>query len=235
MAAVGVKSGRAPALARRRVEFSYLVPWENIMDIFEAMETCRAIRRLKADPVPDELIEKLIHSATRAPSAGNSQLWGFLVVTDQAERTFIGDVLRKAWAPRMAQAPADDDRSPAARGARTFRRFILEFDRIPVVIFPCVANGYPAQGEPNPMFMWSTIYPATQNLLLAARALGLGAAMTTFHMSGEAAIKEHFGIPENVSIGATIPVGYPEGNYGPLTRKPDSEVTHWNRWGGKGR
>src|SRR4051794_22875208 len=112
------------------------------MDIFEAMETCRAISRLKPDPVPNELIEKLIHAATRAPSAGNSQLWGFLVVTDQAERTFLGELLRKAGAPRMGTPPADDDRSAAARGARTFRRFILEFDRIPVVIFPCVANGY---------------------------------------------------------------------------------------------
>ena len=75
----------------------------------------------------------------------------------------------------MGAAPADDDRSPGARGARTFRKFILEFDRIPAVIFPCVANGYPAQGEPNPMFMWSTIYPATQGLLLARPRTGPGA------------------------------------------------------------
>ena len=201
------------------------------MDIFEAMETQRAIRRLKPDPVPDELLQQLVHYATRAPSAGNSQLWGFLVVTDPAERTFFADLLRKGWEGRLAPEPDPADQSRAARAARGFRRFILEFDRIPAVIFPCIEDGYPPRGEPNPMFMWSTIYPATQNLLLAARALGLGAAMTTFHMVDEPAIKAHFAIPENVSIGATIPVGYPEGRYGPLNRKPDTEVTFWNRWG----
>ena len=81
------------------------------------------------------------------------------------------------------------------------------------------------------MNRWSTIFPATQNLLLAARALGLGAAMTTFHNAGEAELKEHFGIPENVAIGATIPVGYPEGRYSPVNRRPSEEVTYWNRWG----
>ena len=80
------------------------------------------------------------------------------------------------------------------------------------------------------MFMWSTIYPATQNLLLAARALGLGAAMTTFQMANEQLIKDHFGVPSDVSIGATIPVGYPKGRFGPLTRKPVGEVIHWNGW-----
>ena len=104
------------------------------------------------------------------------------------------------------------------------------FDQVPAIIFPCVEDGYPDADTPNPMFMWSTIYPATQNLLLAARALGLGAAMTTFQMADEAAIKAHFGIPDNVSIGATIPVGYPQGRFGPLTRKPVDEVIHWNSW-----
>lgn len=75
------------------------------------------------------------------------------------------------------------------------------------------------------------VYPATQNLLLAARGLGLGAAMTTLHSVDEPVIREHFGIPEGVSIGATIPIGYREGRYGPLTRKPDAEVTYWDRWG----
>ena len=203
---------------------------EGYMEIFEAMETCRTIRKLKYDPVPDKLLEKLVHYATRAPSAGNSQLWSFIVVTDPEDRKFLGELLRNSWGARFAEPPSEDDRSVAARGARTFRRIILEFDRIPAVIFTCVENGYPRH-EPNPMFMWSTIYPATQNLLLAARAVGLGAAMTTLHMVGEDAIRERFGLPENVSIGATIPVGYPEGKYGPLTRKPDREVTFWNRWG----
>ncbi|OAI41129.1 nitroreductase [bacterium SCGC AG-212-C10] len=198
------------------------------MDIFEAMETCRAIRRLKPDPVPDDLLQKLVHYATRAPSAGNSQLWSFLVVTDPEDRKFIGKVLTDVMGPRFANMP-EDDGSQQARVGRTFRDLVLGFERVPAVIFPCVANGYPAT-TPDPIFMWSTIYPATQNLLLAARALGLGAAMTTFHHINEPAIKEHFGIPEDIFIGATIPVGYPIGKYGPLGRRPDAEVTFWNRW-----
>jgi nitroreductase len=200
------------------------------VDIFEAMETCRAIRNLKPDPVDPELITRLVHYATRAPNAGNSQLWGFLVVTDEAGRRWFGDLLRKAWEGRMPAAPEPSDRSAQARGARVFRRFVLEFDRIPAVIFPCIENAYPPQ-QPNPLFVHSSIYLATQNLLLAARALGLGAAMTTFHIVDEPAVKEHFGIPEGVQIGATIPVGHPAGRYGPVNRKPDREVTFWNRWG----
>ena len=198
------------------------------MEIFEAMETCRAIRHLKPDPIDDELLERLVHYATRAPSAGNEQLWGFLVVTDAEERRFVGDLMRTAWSGRPE--PSDED-TQSARDARTHRDFVMNFDRAPVIIFTCVENAYPPQREPNPIFMWSTVYTATQNLLLAARALGLGAAMTTFHLVGEEAIKQRFGIPETVSIGATIPVGHPAGRYGPLNRRPASEVTHWNHWG----
>lgn len=199
------------------------------MDIFEAMETCRAIRNLKADPVSDELLQQLVHYATRAPSAGNTQLWGFVVVTDADDRRWFGDMLRRSWADRLPPAPSETDTSPEARRARVFRRFVMEFDRIPAFIMTCIENGYPRR-EPNPLFMHSSIYLATQNLLLAARALGLGAAMTTFHTLDDPAVKAHFGIPESVGIGATIPIGWPAGRYGPLNRKPDADVTFWNRW-----
>jgi nitroreductase len=194
------------------------------------METCRAIRRLKSDPVPEELLEKLVHYATRAPSAGNAQLWRFVIVTDAADRKWFGDLLRERRGGAM-RAPAEDDRSPAARGARTFQQFFLEFDRIPAFIITAVENAYPSAEKPNSQFMWSTVYGATQNLLLAARAMGLGAAMTTMHMVDEPAFRAHFGIPEIAGIGATIPVGYPEGRYGPVNRRPASDVTYWGRWG----
>jgi nitroreductase len=200
------------------------------MDIFEAMETCRAIRRLKPDPVPDHLLQQLVYYATRAPSAGNAQLWRFLVVTDETDRQFLGETFRRAMADRLPPPPATEDKSPQARGLRAFRDFVLGFERVPAVILTCVENGYPLRGEPNPIFMWSTIYPATQNLLLAARAMGLGAAMTTLHIVDEPAIRAHFGIPGDVGIGATVPVGYPAGRYGPVNRRPVREVTYWGRW-----
>ncbi len=202
-----------------------------VSDLFEAMETCRSIRRFRPDPVPDELLEKLVHYATRAPSAGNSQLWRFLIVTDPQDRRWFRDMLVEAVSPRLAAQPSDDDHSPAARNARMYRRFILEFDRIPAIVITTIRNAFPNADQPVPQFMWSTIFAATQNLLLAARGLGLGAAMTTNHLENEPAVREHFGIPDDYGIGATIPVGWPEGRYGPVSRGPASDVIFKNHWG----
>jgi nitroreductase len=204
------------------------------MELLEAMETCRAIRRLKQDPVPDELLEQLIYYATRAPNAGNSQLWDFLVVTGEEDRAFLGELFRTSWG-RVVSEGWGQRRAEAttgvadARPRRTVSRLVAEFERVPAVVFTCVRNGYPA-ADPNEQFMWSTIYPATQNLLLAARGLGLGAVMTTLHLAAEEEVRAHFGIPEEVRIGATVPVGYPAGRYGPVSRKPVVEVMHWGRW-----
>jgi nitroreductase len=202
-----------------------------VIDLFEAMETCRSIRRFKPDPVPDDVLEQLVHYATRAPSAGNSQLWRFLIVTDPDDRRWFRDMLVEAVSPRLPPIPSDDDTSPAARNARMYRRFILEFDRIPALILTTVRNAFPNAERPVPQFMWSTVFAATQNLLLAARGLGLGAAMTTNHLENEPAVREHFGIPDDVGIGATIPIGYPEGRYGQVSRGPVTDVIYRNHWG----
>jgi nitroreductase len=204
---------------------------DQLIDVFEAMETCRSIRRFRPDPVPDELLEKLVHYATRAPSAGNSQLWKFLIVTDPDERRWFRDMLVEAVTPRLAPEPADDDTSIAARNARMYRRFILEFDRIPAFVITTIRNAFPNAEKPVAQFMWSTVFAATQNLLLAARGLGLGAAMTTNHLENEPAVREHFGIPDDHGIGATIPIGWPEGRYGPVTRGPVADVIFKNHWG----
>ena len=199
------------------------------MDLFEAMETCRAMRRFKPDPVPRETLERLVHYAICSPTAGNSQLWSFLMLTEPADKEFFGGLIQKVMVPQL---PPDDvvDEAKGAGERRAFRHLIKNFHQVPAIILTCAMNGYPRE-EPNPLFVWSTVYPATQNLLLAARALGIGTCMTTFHMLAEPEIRKHFGIPDNVHIGATIPLGYPEGRFGPLTRKPVAKVTHWGRWG----
>jgi nitroreductase len=202
-----------------------------MIDVFTAMETCRSIRRFKPDPVPDEVLERLIHYATRAPSAGNTQLWRFLVVTDADDRRWFRDMLVDAVSPRLPPAPPDDDQSQQARTARMYRRFIFEFDRIPALVLTTIHDAFPNPGAPIAQFMWSTVFAATQNLLLAARGLGLGAAMTTNHLENEPAVRAHFGIPDDVGIGATIPIGYPEGRYGPVSRRPATDVIYKNHWG----
>ena len=198
------------------------------MDVFEVMETSRAMRRLKPDPVPDELLRQLVYHATRAPSAGNSQLWGFLVVTDPADKAFFAALVQSTAGG--GETPEEDD--SRARMMRSVRHLVSNFERVPAIIFSCIEDVFPA-GSSNPQYMWSSIFPATQNLLLAARALGLGAAMTTFQLGHEEAIKERFGIPTNVHIAATIPVGYPEGRFGPVSRLAVEEVIHWGRWGAR--
>jgi len=193
------------------------------IDVFEAMETCRSIRRLKPDPVPDEVLEKLVHYATRAPSAGNSQLWKFLVVTDPEDRLWFRNMLVDAIGHKMPEPPADDT-SAAAHAQRRYREFIYEFDQIPVIVLTLIENAFPRSGTPDVRFAWSSIYGATQNLLLAARGLGIGAAMTTNHLENESAVRARFGIPSDYEIGATIPVGYPIGRYGSLTRNPVTDT-----------
>lgn len=194
------------------------------MDLFEAMETNRAIRHLRSDPVPDELVSKLIHAATRAPSPGNSQGWDFVVVRDPATRARIRDLI----APRLA----------AVRGAsgvaansmtRAADHLVDSLGDVPVLIFVCGAPCYPP-AAPQEAFVWSTLYPATQNLLLAARALGLGATMTAFHLLAERPIRELLGIPDSVKVVAMIPVGWPARPFGLVKRKAIEQVIHREKW-----
>ncbi len=202
------------------------------MDVFEAMETCRSIRRLKPDPIPDSVLDQLVHYATRAASAGNSQLWKFIIVTDEADRVWFRDMLVAATASRVpAEPPPPDDQSVMGRNMRMYHNFIHNWHEIPAFIITAIENGFPDPEHADPQFMWSSVFCATQNLLLAARAMGIGAAMTTCHKENEPAVRERFGIPDEVGIGATIPLGYPIGKYGPLTRKPIAEVIYRNRWG----
>lgn len=199
-------------------------------DLFEAMETCRSIRRLRSEPVPDETLVKLVHYATRAPSAGNSQLWRFLVVTSPEDRRWFRDMLVDALGEKLPK-PAADDLSAAAHAQRSYRKFIYDYDQIPVIVLTLIENAFPRSGTPDARFAWSSIYAATQNLLLAARGLGIGASMSTNHLENEAAVRAHFGIPGNFEIGATIPLGYPIGHYGSLTRKDAVDTMFRGRFG----
>jgi nitroreductase len=198
------------------------------MDVFEAMGTCTAMRYLKPDPVPEELIEKLLWAATRASNPGNSQAWEFVVLRDAEKKRVIGEAVARGMQAVRAQRPRGE--SPAERRMLTGANHLLEnLGRAPVLIFVCGRNLYPP-GRPLERFVWSAVYPAGQNLIVAARALGLGTVFTTFHMVAEPVVRETLGIPDDVQIGLMIPVGYPERSFRPVTRKPVQEVLHWDRW-----
>ncbi|MCB0955329.1 MAG: nitroreductase family protein [Ilumatobacter sp.] len=202
------------------------------MDVFEAMGTCRAMRHLKPDPVPDELIDEVIWAATRAPSPGNSQGWDFVVVTDQAKRAAIGAAVRDAMGDRVAQMPHHDRTSRLM--LQGTQNLIDTLGTAPVIILVCGPVIYPYDA-PREQFTWSALYPAAQNILLAARALGLGTVFTSLYRAAEPAIRAELGIPEHIKIAALIPMGWPARDFGPVNRQPVERFVHRDGWEGEKR
>ena len=198
------------------------------MELFEALHTQRAVRRFRPDPVPDELVRRVLDVAIRAPSGGNNQPWTFLVLKDAEVRRQVGAYYKRAWDEagigRLAQDP-DPSR------ARVYTSASYLADRMgdaPVLILACI------QGRSGSVITdGASIYPAVQNLMLAARGLGLGTVITTIHRRYEDEIAALLGIPDGVQTAALIPMGYPEEGtgFGPTGRKPVEDVTFRDRWG----
>jgi len=219
--------------------------------LFEAIHTARALRRLKGDPVPDDLIARILDAAIRAPSAGNAQNWIFVVVRDVELRRALGAIYRKASeiAREMYQARA----RPAHMSEEQYRRMMSSgaylWDHMgdaPVLLVACQRERPtpPRAALPEAMqgfyerelayaerIRGASIYPAVQNVILACRALGLAILITTNHIRCEEEVKALLGIPDDVSTCALMPIGYPRGRFGPLARRPVAEVTHADRWG----
>ena len=198
------------------------------IDLFDALYSQRAIRYFTDEPVPDEMIHRLIEAATKAPSGGNRQGWKFLVIRDQAAKDVIADYYERAWERAYgSENPSPPDiQSHVRRSADHLARHMAE---VPVLIMACMEHG----GEPSSMGRGGSIFPAVQNLLLAARGLGLGSCLTSLHKQYEDEIKELLGIPDNVETAALLPIGFPASNasYGPTTRAPVEEVAFRDRWG----
>lgn len=203
------------------------------MDLFEAMSTQRAMRRLKPDPIPDSVIRQLLDMAICAPSGGNRQGWSFVVVRDPATRARLGELYREAWGELIklpyyadaSQAPPD---SPAGRMLASARHLSEHLGEAPVLILACIAVD--AGTRPN-VTTGASIYPAVQNLMLAARALGIGSCITTIHRFRDPQVKALLGIPTDVETAALIPLGYPRGKFGPPPRMPVTEVAYADHWG----
>jgi nitroreductase len=221
------------------------------IDLFEAMYTARALRRLKPDPVPDDLITKVLDLAIRAPSGGNAQNWIFIVVRDETQRHRLAVVYRKA-SDEVAEIYAARGR-PSHMMEDQYRRLMeggsylwRHLGDAPVLLVPClrkrdmparealpeaVAKRYDAHLTHQEKIRGASIYPAIQNIILACRALGLGTVITTNHILYEDEVREILRLPNDVFTFALMPVGYPLGKYGPLARRPVSEVAFADRWG----
>ena len=203
------------------------------MDFFDVATTQRAIRRLKADPIPDATVRQIMETAICAPSGGNRQGWSFLDVRDAATRTRLGDLYREAWGELMkvpyyagaAQAPPD---SPAGKMLASARHLGEHLGEAPVLILACIALD---PGVKPTITTGASIYPAVQNIMLAARALGIGSCITTIHKFRDTQVKELLRIPPDVETAALIPLGYPLGKFGRPPRRPLREVAFADRWG----
>jgi nitroreductase len=199
------------------------------MDLFEAMESLTAHRRLKPDPIPRELIEKVIFYATRAASGGNRQGWEFVVITDRDKVAEVGRHYREM--SDVAGRPAAADTDPVTQRVYDSADYLAEhMGEAPCLILVCLADAQP-EDRKRLVPRYGSIFPAVQNLMLAARAFGLGTVLTTRHRPREKEIKELLGIPEEVETVCLLPLGYPQRRFVHIkNRKPVAEVTHWNGW-----
>lgn len=185
------------------------------MDLLEAIHTTRAMRRLDPSrPVSDEDIRTMLEAATKAASGGNRQPARWIVVTDPDLRRRLGEVYKRC----AARLLAGDEDTPLTRSSWHLAE---HFGEAPVLIVACTEgpNRRPA-----------SVFPAIQNLMLAARGLGLGTTLTTCHLENEDAVRRILGVPDDVMTYCIIPVGYPLGPWGEAPRKPVDEVAFRDRW-----
>lgn len=196
------------------------------ISLLEGLATTRAIRRYTDAPVPAADLETILWHAGRAPSGSNRQPFRFLVLTDGpcavAAKAMLGDAFRAGWS-----AKRESDGYRPSRFADSMQQYVDRFERTPVVVLVCL-DRYRA---PSP-YEGASVYPACQNLLLAARALGYGGALTMWHLGVEADLRELLDIPHDVALSACITLGVPEGRHGPLKRKPLGDIVYRDRWGG---
>jgi nitroreductase len=197
------------------------------MDVFESINTTRAMRRLKPDDVPDDLVWKVLDAAIRAPSGGNRQPWNFIVIRDLEKKQRIGEWYLEAWNATYGRAREAVTANPdGARMYGSADHLANHLAEAPVLIIATVQAGAVGTSPAG-----SYIYPAVQNLMLAARALGLGTTLTTLHRAHEEDVKQLLGIPDGIETMALIPLGWPKGKFGEGVRLPVEKVTYWDTWG----
>lgn len=202
------------------------------MPLEEAMRTQRAVRRLKPDPVDDALVLKLIELALKAPSGSNQQNWEWLVVKNRAVKERLGRLNMRAWSLYGGLGRRMYRDNPAMlRIMNAVEWQATHFAEIPVIVVACL-RGFRTPWPPIATgSYYGSIYPSVQNLLLAARSAGLGAALITLPLWSTFLARRALGLPWSVAPCAVVPLGWPLGKYGPTTRRPVGDVVHLDRYG----
>ena len=228
--------------------------------LVDMMTTQRAVRRLKPDPVDDDIVLRCIELALKAPTGSNGQNWEFVVVKDAATKAALAQRYRQAWrlyggighwlaeqgqatsgvAGALSRAVGrSNDGSGNESMAKILRAVewqVDHFEALPVLVIPCL-RGSKAPYVPMPAIAetsyYGSIYPSVQNLLLAARAMGLGASLITLPLWSMTSVRRSLGLPLSVQPCCVVPLGWPQGRYGPTTRRPVGDVVHVDRFGNR--
>jgi len=212
------------------------------MDLYEALMTTRAMRRFTDKPVDEEDVWACLRAAVQAPSGGNIQPYQFLVVTDPDLRAAIGGLYLRAWEryePAVAQVtPPFKDADAGRRHARNVQasdHLARTLSKVPVlvlVLMPKISMMVSdEQGSMDVGPTYASVYPAVQNLMLAARARGLGTVLTTVYRVYEDELRGLCGVPDRYEVVALLPLGHPQGRWGIAPRRPAESLTSWNRFG----
>jgi nitroreductase len=206
------------------------------MPIDEAMRTQRAVRRLHTVPVDHDVLLPLLELSLKAPTSSNTQDWCYVVVEDRAQKARIGRlyrVLYRVFNPIVERVAAGDE--AALRNMRPGQWQAEHFEDIPVLVVPCYRRSLKHRPVGGPQISvssyYGSVYPAVQNLLLACRAVGLGASLQTLPIWLVPAARRILGLPWNLNPVCIIPIGWAKGRYGPTKRRPIGDVVHLDRYG----
>jgi nitroreductase len=204
------------------------------MSLEDAMRTQRALRRLKPDPLDDTLVLRLIELALKAPTSRNAQHWEFVLVEDRLVKARLARLYRLAWGLYGRLGRLLTVTNPKMqRQLKAVQWQVEHFEDVPVIVVACLRGTRPLWPALLATSYYGSIYPAVQNLLLAARAAGLGAALVTLPLWSTWLARRALGLPWRVTPCAVIPLGWPMGRYGPTTRRPVGQVVHLNRYGNR--
>lgn len=210
-------------------------------DLYAFMSTTRSIRRIRETPIPDDVLQRVLQAAIWAPSGGNRQPWRIIAVRDRALKQKLSDIYVEEWSKyidfnlKKVEGASADIIAAVKKGLSTGTKLAETLADVPVVaMFVHDPKALYVTDEGlgrSPVVGGASLYPAVQNLLLAARAEGLGGVLTTLIAARESDVRAVLGFPEDWGVYAMVPLGYPRGNHGPLTRAPFHEMVKFDRWG----
>lgn len=204
-------------------------------ELIGLLATTRTIRRYTDEPIPESDLNEILWAASRAPSGSNRQPFRFVVLRDspiaRQAKALLGEAFRRGWASKRssdgyAEGSGSDTNSPKSRQARAMQHYVDNFEKTPVVVLV----GLTRYRDPSP-YEGASVYPACQNLLVAARALGYGGALTMWHLAVENQLREMLKIEPDVALSACITLGRPQGSHGPVRRRPLPELVYEDGWG----